>query len=88
MHGPPEMPMGRGMLLFAALMLVLALWISLGRGEWAAAGLWYALAAFFACYGAIISGALERWRQLLLALGLVSGVVAFGYALWMAGVHP
>ena len=86
MHGPPEMPMGRGMLLFAVLMLALAPWVSLGRGEWAASGLWYALAAFFACYGAIMSDALDRWRRLLLAIGLISGVAAFAYAVWMAGL--
>ncbi len=88
MHGPPQTTTGRGLLLFAAIMLALALWLSVGRGEWLASGMWFALAIFFACYGSIMSGVLERWRALLLALGMASGIVAFGYAVWMAGLHP
>ena len=55
MHGPPEMPMGRGMVLFA-------------------------------CYGATMSDALDRWHRLLLVIGLVSGIAAFVCAVWMAGL--
>lgn len=87
MHKPPQETTGRGLLLFAALMLALALWISVGRGEWLASGMWFALAIFFACYGSIMNGALERWRTILLALGLAGGITALGYAIWMAGLH-
>ena len=86
MHGPPDTQTGRGMLLFAAIVLFLALWMSFGRGQWVEAALWYAVAAFLACYGALMGGAPERWHRLLMMLGLVAGVIAFGLALRMVGL--
>ena len=86
MHGPPETQTGRGMLFFAAVVLVLALWMSLGRGQWAEAALWYALAAFLGCYGGLMAGTPERWHRPLLVFGLVAGVIAFGLALRMVGL--
>jgi hypothetical protein len=86
MHGPPDTSMGRGMLLGAALMLVLALWMSFGRGEWAEAVVWYAIAIFFASYGGLLGGADERWHRPLLLAGLLSGIVAFLAALRSVGV--
>jgi hypothetical protein len=87
MHGPPDQSMGRGMLLFAGLVTILALWMSLGRGDWDQAALWYALAIFFACYGALLTGAGERWHRPLLGLGLIAGLIAFVWALRMVGVR-
>ena len=84
MHGPPDTQTGRGMLLFAAITALLALWMSLGRGQWAASALWYTLATFLACYGALMAGVPQRWHRLLLVLGLAAGAVAFGLALRMA----
>ena len=86
MHGPPEMQSGRGMLFFAAVTLLLALWMSIGRGDWSGAGLWYALSVFLGCYGAMTGGAAERWHRPLLVVGLVAGVVAFIFALRLAGI--
>ncbi len=86
MHGPPDTQTGRGMLLFAAVVLFLALWMSLARGQWAEAALWYALATFLGCYGAMMGGAPERWHRILLVLGLGAGVIAFGLALRMVGL--
>jgi hypothetical protein len=88
MHEPSNTHTGRAMLLFAALMLGLALWIGLGRGQWADTGLWFGLAGFFACYGGLMDGAPERWHRLLLIAGLASGVVAFVFAVRMAGLFP
>ena len=87
MHGPPDDHMGRGMLLFAALMLVLALWMSIGGNQWRDAVLWYALAIFFGSYGALLGGASERWHRPLLVLGLAAGLVAFVAALRSVGVR-
>ena len=86
MHGPPDTQMGRGMLLFAAIMAILALWVSLGRGAWVDAGLWYALAVFFACFGTLMAEVPEHWHRPLLIVGLGAGIIAFGFALRMAGV--
>ncbi len=86
MHGPPEVHTGRGMLLFAAITFGLALWISIGGGDWTGAGLWYALSVFLGCYGAMMGGASERWHRALLVVGLVAGVVAFVFALRLAGI--
>lgn len=87
MHGPPDRQTGRGMLLFAAFTAVLALWMSLGRGEWAASALWYAVTIFLASYGGLLGGAPERWHRHLLLVGLVAGVLAFGLALWTVAVR-
>ena len=86
MHGPPDTQMGRGMLLFGALMLMLAFWMSLGRGEWRDSVMWFALAIFFGSYGGLLGGASERWHRPLLLLGLVAGSVAFLGALRSVGV--
>ncbi len=86
MHGPPETQTGRGMLFFSAVTLILALWMSLGNGDWRGAGLWYALTGFFVCYGSLMAGAAERWHRVVLVVLLVCGAIAFGYAVWLAGV--
>jgi hypothetical protein len=88
MHGPPDIHTGRGMLLFAALMLVLALWISVGRGDWTGAWLWFALAVFLGCYGVMMAGLMARWQRFLLVLGLLSGLAAFVLALRATGILP
>ena len=86
MHGPMDSQTGRGMLLFAAVTLVLALWMSLGRGDWSQAGLWYAVSLFLACYGALATGVGERWQRPLLLVGLVAGAAAFVLALRATGI--
>jgi asparagine N-glycosylation enzyme membrane subunit Stt3 len=86
MYGPPDKQMGRGMWLFAALMLVLALWMSLGRGEWSDAVLWYGVAIFCACFGGLLGDVREQWHRPLLVIGLIAGVVAFAGALRAVGV--
>lgn len=86
MHGPPDSSMGRGMYLWAICMLVLALWISLGQGQWADAVLWYAIAIFSACFGGLLGGAGERWHRPLLVIGLAAGLVAFVEALRASGI--
>ncbi len=86
MYAPSDPHTGRGMLIFAAVALVLALWMSAGRGDWAQSVLWYALAGVMACGGALFAGMAARWNRLLLVVGLVCGVIAFGSALWQAGI--
>lgn len=88
MHGPPDTQTGRGMLLFAAIAFVLALWMSLGRSDWPGSALWFAVAIFLACYGAMLAGAPLRWQRGLLLLGLVAGVAAFLLALRATGLLP
>lgn len=88
MHGPPEAQTGRGMLFFAAVILGLALWMSVGRGDWNNSALWFALAGFLGCYGALMGGAPPRWHRLLLVVGLVCGLAAFVFAVRMAGMFP
>ena len=87
MHGPPDQSMGRGMLIFAGITVLLALWMSLGRGAWADSALWFALAAFFGSYGALLGGAPERWHRPLLVLGLGAGLIAFVLALRLVGLR-
>lgn len=86
MHGPPDSSMGRGMFLWAALILVLALWISVGQGRWGDAVMWYAVALFSACFGGLLGGVGERWHRPLLIVGLFAGIVAFVMALRATGI--
>ena len=88
MREPPYGQSGRPILLFAAVVLVLALWMSLGNGQWTDSVLWYALAAFLGCYGLLMSNVAERWNRPLLAVGLLAGAAAFGLALRMVGLLP
>lgn len=80
MVGLPNTQTGRAMLISAVLVLALALWMSLGDGRWLDASLYYALAIVFACYGALLSEVAPRWNRLLVIVGLLAGVVAFGMA--------
>jgi uncharacterized membrane protein len=77
----PSHPGGRAMLLFAALMLGLAIFLGVGRQSWREAAFWLAIAVFMGCYGALTLNALPRLHRLLLIAGLVAGAVAFGLAL-------
>lgn len=88
MHGPPNLQTGRGMLMAGGIILILALWMSVGRGEWLQSGLWYALAIFLVTFGSLMSDATARWRRVLLVVGLASGMVAFGFALWLVMLRP
>jgi hypothetical protein len=85
MLNPNDRTTGRGLLLFAALMLGLGLFAGAVRGAWRDAGLWLALAVFMACYGALLLDRLPQLRRLLLAVGLVAGALAFGLALLQLG---
>jgi hypothetical protein len=69
------------MLLFAALMLGLAIFLGLGRQAWREAVFWLAIAVFMACYGALTLNALPQLHRLLLILGLAAGAIAFWLAL-------
>jgi hypothetical protein len=80
MFDPTPSTTGRGLLLFAALMLGLALFLGIVRQDWSNAGLWGAIAVFMACYGALTLDALPRLQRLLLIVGLLAG----GVALWLA----
>ncbi|GAC1357371.1 MAG: hypothetical protein NVSMB42_16410 [Herpetosiphon sp.] len=84
MHGPSTPALGRGMLLFGALMLGLALYL-VWTHQWLNAGLWLTVAVFSGCYGAIVSLPHRRWDKLLLLVGLLAGVIAFCLAVWIGG---
>jgi hypothetical protein len=72
------------MLLFAALMLGLAIFLGLGRQAWREAIFWLAIAVFMACYGTLTLNTLPALHRLVLLLGLAAGMVAFGLALQVA----
>jgi hypothetical protein len=78
---PSRNTTGRGLLLFAVLMLGLGLFVGLVRQAWQDAALWLAAAIFMACYGTIMLGALPQLHRLLLVIGLITGVIAIGLAL-------
>lgn len=92
MLNPSNPTLGRGLLLFAALLLGLSGYLAavegLPFGRWHDAGMWLAVAIFMACYGLITLGALERWHRLLLLLGFVAGGVAFSFAVQLAATRP
>ena len=81
MFDPSNPGMGRGMLLFAAIALGLALVVGFGQQSWRGAAFWLALAIFAACYGALLLGVLPRFQRLFLIVGLAAGGVAFWLAL-------
>lgn len=86
MHGPPDNTMGRGMFLWAAVTLVLALWLGLGQRNWDDGLMWLGVSIFSACFGGLLGGAAERWHRPLLVVGLAAGVVAFVMALRATGI--
>ena len=86
MHGPPNVHTGRGLLIFAAVLVVLALWMSFINQQWLDAGLFFALGIVFGCYGAILNNYAAEWQRILLGVGLVAGIAAFVLALRSAGI--
>ncbi len=86
MGGPPNVHTGRGLMIFAVFLVLLALWMSVVNGQWFDAGLFYALGIVFGCYGAILNNYAPQWQRLLLGLGLVAGIIAFVLALRSAGI--
>jgi Na+/H+ antiporter NhaD/arsenite permease-like protein len=86
MLGPPNAHSGRGLMIFAAVLVVLALWMSLGNQQWLQAALFGSLAVMFGCYGAMLNDLFPRGQRVLLVVGLVAGVTAFVLALRSAGV--
>lgn len=83
LHGPPTPVMGRGMLLFAALVGGLGIFLLAGR-DWRNGGLWLSVAIFLGCYGLLMGDHLMRWNKALLVVGGMAGVVAFGFAVMQA----
>lgn len=92
MLNPSNPTLGRGLLLFAALLLGLSGYLAavewLPFGRWHDAVMWLAVAIFMACYGLITLGALERWHRLLLLIGFAAGAAAFGIAVQLASLRP
>ena len=80
MINPGDPATGKGLLIFAGFLGVLASVLGFGRGAWRDAALWLALAVVLACYGAIILNLLPHFQRWLLILGIVAG----GIALWLA----
>ena len=72
---------GRGTLMFAALVFGLSIFLGLARGDWRAAIFWLAISRFMACYGALMLNVVPRLHRLLLIVGLLAGGVAFWLAL-------
>lgn len=85
---PSNQTLGRGLLLFAALMLGLSGYLGMVQGarlgQWRDAGLWLAVAIFMACHGLITLGVWARWQRLLLLLGFASGAAALWIAVQLA----
>ncbi len=79
MHGSPPPALGRGMLGFAAFLLVFGAWQA-WHGLGLVAGLWLALAVTLACFGWLTDRPASRWDRVALVLGLVAGLVALGCA--------
>lgn len=92
MLNPSNPTLGRGLLLFAALLLGLSGYLAavegLPFGRWQDAAMWLAVAVFMACYGLITLGALARWHRSLLLLGFAAGAVAFVIAVQLASRGP
>ncbi|MBA3945748.1 MAG: hypothetical protein H0X37_14415 [Herpetosiphonaceae bacterium] len=84
MHGPTTPTMGRGMLLFAALIFALGLYLLVSR-QWLNAGLWLAIAVFMSCYGTLMSARSSRWDKALLGIATLAGLVAFGLVIKLFG---
>ncbi len=84
MHGSPTPTMGRGMLLFAALIFALSVYLLITR-QWLNGSLWLALAVFMSCYGTLVSARSSRWDKVLLGLGVVAGLLALGLVIKLSG---
>ena len=83
MHGmfdPSRRTTGRGLLIFAVIMLGFGLVLGIAEQAWREAALWLSIAVFMACYGLIMLGVPERFHRLFLVLGLLAGAAA----LWLA----
>ncbi len=83
MLNPSNPTTGRGLLLFAGLMLGFGLFVGVGQHAWWDAAFWLSLAGFMACYGALMLDVLPQLQRLLLVLGLASGGLALVLALRM-----
>lgn len=82
MLDPSNLAFGRALLLFAALLGALSLYLGAIDGTQPHEAIfWLALALFMACYGLIQLGALPRLQPVWLVLGLAAGVVAVCLAL-------
>ena len=80
MFDPTDRTTGRGLLLFAGLLVGLSAILVVQR-LWHDAALWLAAAIFLACYGTIQLDLLPRWRKTWLVLGLSAGVATLVIAL-------
>ncbi|HEX6288743.1 MAG TPA: hypothetical protein VFZ66_06105 [Herpetosiphonaceae bacterium] len=77
---PSNPTVGRGALLFAALMFGLSIFLGVARRDWREAIFWLAISLFMACYGGLMLNVVPQIHRLLLIVGLLAGGVAF----WMA----
>lgn len=80
MYGPPHQPTGRSMLLFAAMMFGLGCFLLLGR-QWQIGGLWLAIALCIGSYGLLLIRRATAWDKILVVIGIMAGLIAFGLAL-------
>ena len=76
--------MGRGMLIFAALMLALGLYL-LATRQWLNGLLWLTIAIFIGCYGTLMSSRSSRWDKILLGIGALAALTAFGLVMKLTG---
>lgn len=87
---PSNQALGRGLLLFAALMLGLSGYLAVAQGlplgRWLDTAMWLAVSILSACYGLITLGALARWHRPLLLLGCIAGAAALWIAVQLASV--
>jgi hypothetical protein len=80
MLDPLDRTTGRGLLLFAGLLVALSAFLVVQR-LWNDAALWLPAAVFLTCYGMIQLDLLPRWRKTWLVLGLSAGTATFVIAL-------
>jgi hypothetical protein len=83
MLNPSDPTVGRGLVLFAAIMFAFSIFLAT-RGAWQDASLWSTVSIFLACFGLITLDWLPRLRRLFLVVGLTAGIAAFAVACWLA----
>jgi MFS-type transporter involved in bile tolerance (Atg22 family) len=77
---PSDPTIGRGALLFAALMFGFAIFLGWWRHAWHDALFWFAIAVFIGSYGMLMTHWMPRLHQWLLIVGLIAGGIAFWFA--------
>jgi hypothetical protein len=82
MFDPLDRTTGRGLLLFAGMLVGLSAFLIVQR-LWNDAALWLAAAITLACYGTVQLDLLPHWRKTWLVLGLGAGAATLVIALLM-----